>query len=444
MERGGPGGPVAGALFATDRPPGEGGSVQAQLARSVLGEPERGVAPDERFFGETGLGVGEDGQDHGLRVPERMPVVARPGEAFCADRALLRAGARLQGLEEAEADGLLQVRVTVDRDVGPRPELAQVVLLALLQSVEALHDRALQAAVHLVSQPFHRLLRGPVVGEELDEAERAAGGQRHRDGEPTEIRLTLHQWVDVRPALDDVVHPGRHRKTARLRGVHQDDAGVVVGVEAAFEHGAESRRAPRVDRRHHVAPVGDEAGLQRHAHGRVQRLHLVTDRRDAAIAERDEAPAGHADGAAADGLPEEVPLEDPGAQVEDPLMLLEAPPVDVQRLVLDQQPYRRAVRDADDRLTGLGEPERPLGVGDRIRLEEAAQVRAAEGGRLALVQRPTDPDVAVREREDRLALRQQAEIEPLLADRPLLHPEEITWGHLRPPCCLDTAVTVPG
>src|SRR6187551_1158770 len=48
MECGGAGRPVARAFLATDRPPGERSAAEAELAGSVTGEIEGGVAPAKR------------------------------------------------------------------------------------------------------------------------------------------------------------------------------------------------------------------------------------------------------------------------------------------------------------------------------------------------------------------------------------------------------------
>src|SRR5690606_20863853 len=48
VEGRGPGRPVARALLAPDRPPGEGRPGESELPRAVAGEVEGGVAPEQR------------------------------------------------------------------------------------------------------------------------------------------------------------------------------------------------------------------------------------------------------------------------------------------------------------------------------------------------------------------------------------------------------------
>ena len=55
-----------------------------------------------------------------------MPVVAGPGQALGGDRAPLGAGARLEHVEEREANRLLQLGVPLDLDVGAIPEVIEV------------------------------------------------------------------------------------------------------------------------------------------------------------------------------------------------------------------------------------------------------------------------------------------------------------------------------
>src|SRR5262249_17265779 len=78
------------------------------------------------------------------------------------------------------------------------------------------------------------------------------------------------------------------------------------------------------------------------------------------------------------------------------------------------------VRDVDDRLAVLRIAVAGLGVRQRARLEQAAEVAAGEPERLALVEVAAQPDVAVGQREDRLRLREQPQLEVLLRHAPRL------------------------
>jgi hypothetical protein len=66
-----------------------------------------------------------------------VPVVAGTGEPLCADGSLLGAGARLKRMEQREANGLLQLRITVQFDVGSAPEVVQIRALQRNQAVPA-------------------------------------------------------------------------------------------------------------------------------------------------------------------------------------------------------------------------------------------------------------------------------------------------------------------
>ena len=365
----------------------------------------------------------------GLRVPEGVAVVARARQPFGGDRPLLGPGARLQRLKEAEADRLLQFVIAVDLDVRPGPEVVEVLALGLLEPLEPLGERRLQASVDLVAEPLHRLLRRPVVGEELDDAQRVAGGQRGGEREPAEVRLALDERFDLVRRVDHVLHSSGQREATLPGGMREHDAHPVMRVQAALEDRAEACAAPGVAGRHDVALVGEQVRLQGDAQRRVQRLDLVADRGHAAVTEGDQPAAGHAHRASADRTPQELPLEDARAQIQRPLVTLEAPAVHVERLVLHEQPDRRAVGHADDRLSGLGKAERELWVLDRVRLEEAVKVGAAQAGRLALVERPPDAEVAVGQRKDRFARGQKVEVQPLLSDDPRFHREGIECDH---------------
>ena len=93
------------------------------------------MAPAEGVSGRSRSRVGQDRQDEALRIPEGVAVVAGAGQALGGDRTLLGAGAGLQGVEEREPDGRLQLEVTVQFDVGRLPELVEVGALVSEQTV---------------------------------------------------------------------------------------------------------------------------------------------------------------------------------------------------------------------------------------------------------------------------------------------------------------------
>src|SRR5204862_22349 len=64
-------------------------------------------------------------------------IVARPGQTLGRDRALLRARPRLQGVEEPEADRLLQLGIALELDVRAVPEVVEEGALAVHEPVPA-------------------------------------------------------------------------------------------------------------------------------------------------------------------------------------------------------------------------------------------------------------------------------------------------------------------
>ena len=144
-----------------------------------------------------------------------MAVVARAGQALGRDRALLGAGARLQGVEEREADRLLQLGVALELDVGALPEVVEVRALVREQPVPAGVARLGERGDDLVAQRRHRALARPAVGEELDDAQPLARREVGGDRDAAEVGPALRRRRRSRPgALDDVVHAGGHPQLA--------------------------------------------------------------------------------------------------------------------------------------------------------------------------------------------------------------------------------------
>ena len=122
VERRGAGRPVARALLAADRPPRERRAREPELLGALVGQRQDRLPPAQRVGRRLRGEEREHRQAERLGVPERVPVVALAGEALGADRAALGAGAGLQHVEDREPDGLLQLGVAVDLDVGGGPE----------------------------------------------------------------------------------------------------------------------------------------------------------------------------------------------------------------------------------------------------------------------------------------------------------------------------------
>ena len=77
-------------------------------------------------------------------------------------------------------------------------------------------------------------------------------------------------------------------------------------------------------------------------------------------------------------VPLDLAAQDAVSQVQHPLVRAQVAVADVERLVVDEQADRLAVRHVDDRLTGFGEAVSRLGVRERVQLVEPVQVRARE------------------------------------------------------------------
>ena len=164
--------------------------------------------------------------------------------------------------------------------------------------------------------------------------------------------------------------------------------------------------------------VGEQVGLHDQLQVVVERLDLVADRGDRALGERHQPLGAHPHPAAGRRLPHGVAAQRAGAEVEHPVVLDGAAVAHVERLVLDQQPDDLAVGDVDDRLAVLRVAVAGLGVGQRVLLVEAVEVRAGQAARLALLEGAAHADVAVGQREDRLGALERVEVEGVPAQLP--------------------------
>jgi hypothetical protein len=117
VEGGRPRRPVAGALLAVDRAPGERGALQTSSRARSRAWAMSSAASAARPRPRAGAVWISTGSTNVLGVPEAVAVVPGPGQALGRDRALLRAGTGLQHVELREADRLLQRQIAVDLDV---------------------------------------------------------------------------------------------------------------------------------------------------------------------------------------------------------------------------------------------------------------------------------------------------------------------------------------
>jgi hypothetical protein len=184
-------------------------------------------------------------------------------------------------VEHGEAQGLLQLRLSIELDVSSLPVAIEGLALGLGQAVEALGEAALQAGVHLITEPVHALLRGPVVGEQLHQPQRPPGLELRRQRDPPEVRLGLGQGRDIAVVLQHVVHPGGHDQPRALRLVAEHHAQPVVHGQQRAQRVAERLAATGIVSSGRVRPVRLEVGLDRDPDRPVHGLHLVVDGHEA-------------------------------------------------------------------------------------------------------------------------------------------------------------------
>ncbi len=229
----------------------------------------------------------------------------------------------------------------------------------------------------------------------------------------------------------------------RVRWVQQAQRPHAVVLDR-LQRVAQQRRDARVLAGHRELLVGHQLGLD-HDPGRpVQHLDLVLDGHHGPLDQGHHPGAGDPDAAVAGRPPLDLPVQQPGAEVQAPLVVDEPAVAQVERLVVDQQPDDLAVGDVDDGLAGLGVAVAGLGVGQRAGLVEPVQVGAGQAVRLALVQVAAHPDVPVAEGEDRLGLGQPVQVQPDLADAPLVGPRTLTAGSPAAPSAWRLAAVAAG
>ncbi len=113
--------------------------------------------------------------------------------------------------------------------------------------------------------------------------------------------------------------------------------------------------------------VGDEFGLDHHAHG-VDRLDFVLDRRDRSLGEGDQARGGDLDALPGRRRPVGHALEQTSAKVEFASCSCSVAVANVEGLVVDEQADDLGVGDVDHDLVLLGIAVTRLGVGQRPKL----------------------------------------------------------------------------
>ncbi len=281
--------PVAGALLPVNRPPWERRTGQAEQAGPLPGHRQGGVAPPQGVGRGVRCGVDEYRQYVAFRIPEGVAVVAGTGQALRRDRPALGPRARLQDVEQGEADGLLHLRVTIDFDVGPRPEVVEV------RPLFGEHPRPAGLACRgqrgggLVAQGRQGPLLRPAVRDELDQPQFASRRQHGGHGHPTGIIITFSGHTHPGATLDDMVHGYGDPDAAVPRPVHQPDLRAAAAVPFRQQGRFQNGRRPWVRTLRRQLFVGDQLRLHHHPRRGLQRLDLVTDRRHRPLDERHQA-----------------------------------------------------------------------------------------------------------------------------------------------------------
>src|SRR5690349_38497 len=110
-------------------------------------------------------------------------------------------------------------------------------------------------------------------------------------------------------------------------------------------------------------------------------------------------------------------------------MLLEFAVAHIERFIIDEQAQNLAVGHVDHRLAVLRIAVSRFRIRQWPRLVERIEVGTGQPVGLALVEVAAQPDMAVGQREHRLRLRKQIEVERGLADAPRLDGEGLFGDH---------------
>ena len=226
-----------------------------------------------------------------------------------------------------------------------------------------------------------------------------------------------------------MIHPGADAQAALLGLVHQQHPFVLDAVEFRGQRVLKSRGHPGIG----VGPRQRFVRQQFRQHGdprRVaDRLHLITDRRDRPLREGHQPDRRDADRAPGRRHPFGAPGQQPGAEVEDPLVRAQLPVSKVERLVADEQPDELAVGHVDDLLPGLRQTVGRLGVGQRPRLVHTVEISSRQAVRLALVQVGPPAHMTVGQRENGLGLGQRVQVQTGFPEVPRLYGERVLHYH---------------
>ena len=184
--------------------------MHVQRLRPFAREVQGRVPPAQRVRGGMRRRGDEHRQHEALGVPERVPVVARPGEPLGRDRALLGPARRLQRVEQPEPHGLLHGGIAVDLDVGAGPEVVQRGALVGDQLIPTGACDGGQCGVDLVAQRGQRAKARPAVRDEFRHLQPLARLQHGAGHHPGPVRLHFQRRADIVRCGKDVLHRGGH------------------------------------------------------------------------------------------------------------------------------------------------------------------------------------------------------------------------------------------
>ena len=187
-----------------------------------------------------------------------MTVVARAGETLAGNGPLLASCPGLEDMEHGAVDGLLQLGVTLELDLGSLPEFVQIGALRVGQTLPAGVPSLGQRSFYLGPNGRLRALSRPPVGQKLDDSKALTRRQVGRDGHASEVLLGLR--CDLRPGwtVDHMVHTGCHPQPAGLGDVTEDDPAIPAEKPLRAERRLQRSRGARVAIVHGRWLVGDQ------------------------------------------------------------------------------------------------------------------------------------------------------------------------------------------
>ena len=234
------------------------------------------------------MGVHEHRQHKALGVPERVPVVAGPGQALGRDRPELGPRPGLQDVEQPEAHRLLDLGVAVHLDVGAFPELVQVLLLLGQQAIPAGQVGAGERADHLIDEGGPGPPARPAVADVLHDVQLLTGRHLGRDRGPAQVGVGLVAGGHLGRPGYLMRHPGRDPQPADARLMHKQRPGrSPVGrfVLLADQRRLQDGRQAGILAGLRQLLVGDELGLHHQRNRAAEGLDVVADRRDRPLRE---------------------------------------------------------------------------------------------------------------------------------------------------------------